>query len=253
MDPIRNPYSPGAGQTPPFLAGRDDLVNDFTVGVERLKINNPVQHMLLPGLRGVGKTALLNRFYMIGKHRGGLCEVMECYTDETFGNKLASVLPGMLHGLTKTWTDKESVQRVGSTIRSFISHFEAGVNLGVASLKYAPSVSEANTGVLEFDLTDLLVVLGEETQKNNGFVCLLIDEMQNMDDGSMSALMGAMHKTNQLGLPVLIVGSGLPTIAKTIVGTKPYAERMFRSIPVGALDETGCAEGFTFGLGGSRL
>lgn len=245
MDSIRNPYAPSAGQRPPFLAGRDDLIEDFTVAVQRAKINNPVQHLLLPGLRGVGKTVLLNEFNTIARHHGGVSEVLEVFPDKPFSHQLASALPGMLHVLTKTWKGKESIKRVGSVISSFLSHFEGGINIGVASLKYSPSEVEAVSGNLEFDLADLLIVLGEEAQREGVFVSLLIDELHYADSASLSALVGAMHKTNQLGLPVIVVGAGLPTISKVVAGSKPYAERMFRSVPVGALDRESAYEAFS--------
>ncbi|WP_104105201.1 ATP-binding protein [Nocardioides sp. 616] len=230
MDPIRNPYAPGAGQRPPELAGRDEQLRAFDVVLERVAAGRPERSLVLTGLRGVGKTVLLNalRSAAVRKHWG--TGKLEARPDQGLRRPLSSALHQAVRELSHP--RPEDADHVLGVVRAFAQR-DAGVN---AKLKDqwnpgidAPAVrGRADSGDIEIDLVELFTDLGGLAADVGKGVAIFIDEMQDLGPDDVSALCAACHEMSQSGLPVIVVGAGLPHLPAVLSASKSYSERLFR-------------------------
>lgn len=235
MDPIRNPYSPGAGTPPPFLAGRDDLVAAFDTLIGRAAIGNSVQPLVLSGLRGVGKTVLLLHWRAQAENAGWAASHVEARTGTDLRGQLADAVDDLLRQVSRRYRNAERLDRLKRVAASFARAAGTTVTRGGFALQVEPEPGVADSGDLETDLTELLVELGQAARDEESGAVILVDELQDAGSESLGGIVGACHRLNQEKLPALIVGAGLPTVGKVLSDAKSYAERLFDLRLVGPL------------------
>ncbi|MRU15384.1 ATP-binding protein [Roseovarius sp. A21] len=240
MDPIRNPFAPGAGSQPPELAGRDDIINDAFVALQRILIGKHAKSQILLGLRGTGKTVLLNKIESMAEDAGYLTSFIEAPEDKSLAELLYPKIHQVLRKLSLFEDAKEKAYSAMRALRSFASVFK--VQMGDLSLSVDPEAGSADSGNLEYDLTDLFLAVGAAAKSAGKGWALLIDEVQYLDEDELSAIIVAMHRVNQKELPVVFFGAGLPQIAALSGDAKSYAERLFNYPPVGALSKQGAQQ-----------
>jgi len=237
MKPVNNPYNPGAGVPPPELAGRDALIEQARVAIARAKAGRPAKSAILLGLRGVGKTVLLNGFEAIAEEQGCQVALIEIDPDKPLAHQLTPPLQHILHRLDRMKKTGAELQRAFGALLSFASMFKATI----ADIDFGVASGQA-TGDLAVDLTELFLAIADAAKKRDTAVVLLIDEIQYLQKGDLSALIMALHKISQRQLPLLLFGGGLPQLAKLAGDAKSYAERLFDYPPIGPLDATGARQ-----------
>jgi len=237
MKATLNPYNPGAGAPPPELAGRDDLLEQARVAVARAKAGRPARCALMLGLRGVGKTVLLNAFEAIAEDENCQTALIEIDPAKPLAQQLAPKLQHVLHRLDRMKRAGADLQRAFGSLRSFASMFKASVGDIDFSLAGPPA-----TGDLAIDLTDLFLAIADAAKKRDTAIVLLIDEIQYVQKDDLSALIMAMHKISQRQLPLLLFGAGLPQLAKLAGDARSYAERLFDYPPIGPLSPAGARQ-----------
>jgi hypothetical protein len=230
VDPIRNPYAPGAGQRPPELAGRDEQLAAFDVVLERVAAGRPERSLVLTGLRGVGKTVLLNALRSAAVRRRWGTGKLEARPDQSLRRPLASALHQAVRELGHP--DEDSVAHVLGVVRSFAQR-EAGSGAKLRDQWHpgidAPAVKgRADSGDIEIDLVELFTDLGGLAADVGKGVAVFVDEMQDLGPDDVSALCAACHEISQSGLPVIVVGAGLPHLPAVLSASKSYSERLFR-------------------------
>jgi hypothetical protein len=238
VDPIRNPYAPGAGQRPPELAGRDEQLHAFDVVLERIARGRPERSIVLTGLRGVGKTVLLNalRSAAVRAHWG--TGKLEARPDQGLRRPLSAALHVAVRELGHPAGDQ--VDHVLGVIKAFAQRDSApGAKLrekwnpGIA----APAATgRADSGDIEIDLVELLTDVGGLAADVGRGVAIFIDEMQDLSADDVSAICAACHEISQSGLPVIVVGAGLPHLPAVLSASKSYSERLFRYQRIDRLD-----------------
>lgn len=225
MDAVANPYAPGAGSQPPELAGRDEIISKTKTTLARVKIGRSAKSFMLVGLRGVGKTVLLNKIESIAEEGGYIAALLETPESKTLPELLIPCLRKILFRLDTKEKVNEYVKRGLMVLRSFASSVKIswqGVDIGVD-----PEVGTADSGDLEADLPDLLEVVGIAAKSRNVSIAIIIDELQYVNETEFSALIMAMHRVAQKQLPVILIGAGLPQLVGLAGKSKSYAERLF--------------------------
>lgn len=235
MDPVRNPFAPGAGSQPPELAGRDEIIANANVALQRVIQGKSDQSQILLGLRGVGKTVLLNKIEAMAEEHGYLTSLMEAPEDRPLPALLYPMIQQTLRKLSVSENAKAAAYFALRALRSFARTFK--IEVGDFSIAVDPEPGVADSGNLEFDLPELFVRIGETAKAAGKGWALLIDELQYLKQADLSALIVATHKITQRNLPVLVFGAGLPQIASLSGDAKSYAERLFAYPRVGALPE----------------
>lgn len=223
MDSLTNPFRPGAGTPPPALIGRDALIDAFGVTMRRAVAGRPGKSLMPVGLRGVGKTVLLNRFAKIATDEGAQVGFIEAPETGDFRMLLAVRLRKALLALDRGPTSK-AVMRALRALKAFTLQLPDGSTL---SIDVDALAGEADSGVLADDVTDLLVATGEAARARQSGLLLAVDEVQYLSEDELGALITAIHRTTQLGLPVVLVGAGLPQLPGLAGDAKSYAERLF--------------------------
>lgn len=234
MDPYRNPFAPGAGSRPPELAGRDDILEKARLSCGRAILGKSARSLMLLGLRGTGKTVLLNEIGRVATKEGLLVSKVEAPENESLAHLLHPEMRKALRSLSTIEAAKDLARRGLRGLRGFASIFKieaAGVEMGIES---EPGV--ADSGDIQHDLPDLFVLIGKAAKEANKGWILLIDEVQYLSEQDLSALIVSIHKISQEGLPVVLVGAGLPQIARLAGEAKSYSERLFHYLNVDALD-----------------
>ena len=234
MDFVRNPFAPSAGSRPPELAGRDAILDIARTSCCRAVQGRNARSLLLLGLRGMGKTVLLNEIKKIAEEEGLLVSKVEAPEGESLARLLYPEMRKVMRSLSNTEAARQIASRGLRGLRSFAALFKiavAGVDIGVE-----PEPGLADTGDLQYDLPDLFRMIGGAAQAADKGWILLIDEVQYLSEADLSALIVALHAMSQEGLPVLLTGAGLPQIARLAGEAKSYAERLFLYQTVGALD-----------------
>ncbi len=223
MDRLTNPYRPGAGTPPPALIGRDELIDDFGVALRRALAGRPGKSYMAIGLRGVGKTVLLNRFVDIASDEGVKVAFIEAPQTGNFTQQLAVRLRRTLLEMSRGPV-RAVVNKALGVLRSFTLQLPDGTNiqLGVEAL-----AGQADSGILSEDLTDVLVAVGEAAAELGTGLLFAIDEVQYLSGDEFGAVITAIHRTTQLDLPVVLVGAGLPQLPGIAGEAKSYAERLF--------------------------
>jgi AAA ATPase domain len=241
MDPVRNPYAPGAGQRPPELAGRDRQLSQFEVTLERVAVGRPERSMVLSGLRGVGKTVLLNALRGQAVQRAWGTGKLEARPDQSLRLPLAQAVHAAVREVAHRHRDPERVDTVSGVLKSFALRTPKPDRSGrwhpVTSIGAdVPAVpGRADSGDLELDLTELFTDVADLAADLGVGVAVFIDEMQDVATAELAALCGACHEMSQQGAPLLVVGAGLPHLPVALATSKSYAERLFRYVVVDRL------------------
>ena len=237
MDPIKNPFSPGAGAPPPELVGRDPILTQAKILLGRVKIKRPEKSLLLTGLRGVGKTVLLNEIERQARHDGYQTISIEAHEDKPLGPLLAPQLRTLFFELDRLAGTGDQVKRGLRVLRSFMGAIKVTLGEFTVGLDIDPEVGSADSGDLELDLPNVFVALGEAAEERRTAVAILIDEIQYFNQKELGALIMAMHKVQQRQLPVVLLGAGLPILPGLAGESKSYAERLLSFPSIGALSE----------------
>ena len=229
MDPIRNPYAPGAGQRPPELAGRDEQLAAFDVVLQRVAKGRPERSLVLTGLRGVGKTVLLNALRGAAVRNGWGTGKLEARPDQGLRRPLSSALHQAVRELGHP--DDDSVDHVLGVIKSF-AHRDQGAGTRLKDqwnpgIDAPPVRGRADSGDIEIDLVELFTDVGGLAADVGKAVAVFIDEMQDLGPEDISALCAACHELSQTRLPVIVVGAGLPHLPAVLSASKSYSERLF--------------------------
>lgn len=255
MDPIRNPYAPGAGTTPPAMAGRDELLESSQIAIERTRLKRPAKSVLMVGLRGVGKTVLLNEMRRKAEETGLQTAFVEAPEKRSLPSILAPQLRRALLGVSRIEQAKELAQRGLRALAGFARALKfkyADIEVG---LDFDPEPGLADNGVLEDDLQSLLITVGQAYEAASTALILFVDELQYVPEDELAALITSLHRTSQDRLPVMLVGAGLPQLRGRMGNAKSYAERLFSFPFVGplsradaryAIEEPALQEGVTF-------
>jgi hypothetical protein len=232
VDRFQNPFSPGAGTEPPAFIGRDSLIESYDVALRRAIDGRPGKSMMPIGLRGVGKTVLLNRFDGMAQAHGLVAALIEASDTGDFRKVLAARLRSILFELDRE-TVSAKVKRALGVLKAFTYTLPDGSSI---SLNVDAVLGSADSGLLAEDLTALLVAVGEAAHDRSRGLMLAIDEVQYLSAEELGALISAIHRTVQLGLPVILVGAGLPQLPGLAGNAKSYAERLFDFPEIGSLE-----------------
>ena len=235
MDPIRNPYAPGAGQRPPELAGRDEQLRTFDIALERVAKGRPERSVILTGLRGVGKTVLLNALRSQAVRAQWGTGKFEARPEQGIRRPLGAAL----HMAVRELGHPDADQVLG-TIKAYIERdAKPGAKL---SEKWNPGImvpatkGRADSGDIEIDLVELFTDIGGLAADKGVGVAIFIDEMQDLGIDDVSALCAAVHELSQQRLPLIVVGAGLPHLPAVLSASKSYSERLFRYSRIDRLD-----------------
>jgi len=237
MDKIKNPFSPGAGSPPPELAGRDSIMEQAGVLLGRVRANRPEKSLLLTGLRGVGKTVLLNEIDRLAQGTGYRTILVEAHEGKPLAVLLAPHLRRLLFDLDRIAGAGDKVRRGIAVLKSFVGAIKITVGEIDIGLDIGPEAGAADSGDLEVDLPSLFMAVGEAAQEREVAVAILIDEIQYFSSSELSALIMAMHKMQQRQLPLVLIAAGLPILPGLAGESKSYAERLFSFPNVGPLPE----------------
>jgi len=244
MDPVRNPYAPGAGQRPPELAGRETELTAFDVVLERIAHGRPERSLVLTGLRGVGKTVLLNQLRSAAIARGWGTGKIEARPDQSLRRPVSSALHMALRELGPRHGDQESVAEVLGVLKAFALREAGGASGGPAKVRdrWQPGIDvpatsgRADSGDMEIDLVELLSDAAGLAGDLGSGIALFIDEMQDVQPDEVSAICAACHELSQQGAPLIVVGAGLPHLPAVLSASKSYSERLFRYLRIDRLD-----------------
>ena len=234
MDELENPFRPGAGTPPPALVGRDDLISKFKLTVGRATRGRPGKSVMPIGLRGVGKTVLLNAFIEIAEEQEIRVGYIEAPETGDLRRLLATQLRKILIDLDRSGKVSRAAKRALGALGSFTYNLPDGSSI---SLNIDALAGVADSGNLSEDLTDLLVETGRAAQDRKTGIVLAIDEVQYLSTEELGALISAIHRTVQLNLPVVLVGAGLPQLPGLTGNAKSYAERLFEFPQIDSLDD----------------
>jgi AAA ATPase domain len=238
VDPVRNPYAPGAGQRPPELAGRDRQLAQFEVTLERVAAGRPERSMVLSGLRGVGKTVLLNALRGLAVQRAWGTGKLEARPDRSMRLPLAQAVHAAVRELGHRHRDPDRVDAVVGVVKSFALRTRLEDRTGV---RWQPPVDvpavkgRADSGDLELDLVELLTDVADLARDLGVGIAIFVDEMQDIATEELAALCGACHEISQQGAALIVVGAGLPHLPVALAASRSYAERLFRYVVVDRL------------------
>ncbi|MDO8737221.1 MAG: ATP-binding protein [Thermoleophilia bacterium] len=238
MDRIKNPFSPGAGSPPPELAGRDEILEQAKVLLGRVIRKRPEKSILLTGLRGVGKTVLLNEIERLARKADYHTILVEAHENKELSLLLAPHLRSLLFDLDRVAGAGDKVRRGKAVLKSFIGSVRVSVGDIEFGLDIEPELGTADSGDLEIDLPNLFVAVAEAAEERRSAVAILIDEIQYLKKSELSALIMAMHKMQQRQLPLVLIGAGLPILPGMAGESKSYAERLFSFPDIGPLTES---------------
>lgn len=245
MNPIENPFSPGAGTQPPELAGRDDIREQVYIAIERIRRGRSAKSVLMVGLRGVGKTVLLDRMKLDAEKKGHFALRAEAPEERSLPALLAPQLRQALLKLSRVESAKELAQRALRGLSGFAGALKVKFEDIELSMDLPSEPGLADNGDLEADLADLLVSVGEAARAGDTSLLMFIDELQYVKEAQLAALISALHRTSQLGLPVVLIGAGLPQLPGRMGKAKSYAERLFDFPEIGPLDWTAASSALT--------
>ena len=234
-----NPYRPGAGLMPTYLAGRQSDIAEMENLFEALCLNIPTQSVIFSGLRGVGKTVLINKLQEIAEEKGIFCKHIEVEERNDFISQIASCSQAFLRKISTVEKFKSLIQKPLDAVKALVVSFDPDNKVFSLSLQEKELYTSTN---LVQSLTDVFTTLGEIAAKTNSPICFFIDEIQYMKKEELSALIAALHRANQLGYPVMLVGAGLPKIYSMLSEVKSYSERLFNYKEIGSLDMDQCRD-----------
>lgn len=242
MDPVKNPFSPGAGTPPPELAGREPVLERARIALERIKAGRSEKSLLIVGLRGVGKTVLLNRVGELAEAAGYRVVPIEAHEGKKLPALLIPHLRKLLLTLDAMQGVSDKVKRGLRVLKSFLSGVRLSVNEIEIGLNIDAEPGAADSGDLEADLTELFVAIAEAANDRRTAVAIIVDELQYLSEQEMSALIMAVHRISQLQLPLIVLGAGLPQLVGLTGRSKSYSERLFDFPEVGPLSRQDATE-----------
>lgn len=246
MIDFRNPYTPGAGMMPKYLAGRDDVIKNAENRIEAVSAGYQARSVVYYGLRGVGKTVLMNAIEDIADKYNLLNRHIEVKETSNFVKALSYACNGFVQSLSLKEVIKDKAGKLISILKSFNAIWNPEDKTISFGLKDQPlEFATAGTGDLSNDLTELLVTLGKYAQQADVGICFCIDEIQYAKSDELEALITAVHRINQLGLPILFFCAGLPKILKTMGDTKSYTERLFEFVKIDSLTTISAEDAIT--------
>ncbi len=235
MDPINNPFTPGAGSPPPELAGRDETREKIRVAIERSRIGRPAKSLLMVGLRGVGKTVLLDRVLKDAAATGIRTLRIEAPEKRSLPALLAPELRLALLQLSRDNRIKDAAGRALRALAGFAKALKVKYQDIEVGFDFDPEPGLADNGDLEHDLQALLEVAGEAARSGGTALVMFLDELQYVEEEELAALIIALHRCAQQQLPVVLVGAGLPQLRGRMGKAKSYAERLFDFPEIGPL------------------
>jgi len=236
MDSIRNPFSPNAGRRPPALVGRDDILEEARVLMGRTQLRKSVQSLLITGLRGVGKTVILNEILRKAEESGTIIPIyVEASENRGLAELLAAPLKLELLKLNRLDGAMVAARHGLSILRNFLGTVR--ISFGDVGIELEPAPGEGDSGDMQYDLCTLLSAVAVAAGKKDKAIVLLIDEVQYLSQEELEALVMSIHHMQQRELPLALIGAGLPILARLAGEAKSYAERLFRYPVVGPLSE----------------
>jgi hypothetical protein len=237
MNPLHNPFSPGAGTPPPELAGRNDILQQALMALARMKRGRLEKSILLVGLRGTGKTVLLHEILKLAEKEEYQATMIEAHEKKSLPEILLPELRRILFSLDSGKILSVKVKRALRVLKSFVSNIK--FNFKMSEIDFGigiePERGSADSGDLETDLAQVFLALGEAAQDQNTAVAIIIDELQYFSETELSSLIMSVHKVSQKSLPVMIIGAGLPQLVAKAGHAKSYAERLFDFPEIGSL------------------
>ncbi len=229
-----NPYRPGAGLMPTYIAGRDEDIENVDQMFDALKMNIPTQSIIFSGLRGVGKTVLINKLQTIAEEKEIFCRHIEVESSNDFISQIATCSQAFLRRVSTKEKFKHLIQKPLDAIKSLMISFNPNENTFSLSLQERELYTSTN---LTQTLTEVFVTIGETAYKTETPICFFIDEIQYMKQNELGSLIAALHRVNQLGYPIMLIGAGLPKIYKMLSEEKSYSERLFVYKEIGSLSK----------------
>jgi len=240
MDHVTNPYTPGAGTPPLVLAGRDDVLHAATTALKRIKAGRPGRSQMLLGLRGVGKTVLLNEMYIQAEDEGFFTIKIEAPENGDFAQRCIPDLKRILLRLSRQQQLRHRLELAGSAMRNFASIFK----LSYEEIEFAasPSPGVSDTGDFESDFSEMVRLVLQAAKAGGHHVALFVDEVQCLKSQELAAIAVTCHDAAQRSLPFVFFGAGLPQIARLAGDAKSYAERLFEFPEIGSLTDEAASE-----------
>jgi predicted nucleotidyltransferase/DNA-binding CsgD family transcriptional regulator len=236
MDPRRNPYAPGAGTPPPELAGRDEIIERASIALYRIGTGRAARSLIFHGVRGVGKTVLLQRISLEAENEGCVSVFFEAPEKRSLPAILGPALRTALIRMSRGEAAKRALRKSLGVLASFARSAKIKYQDVEFNVDFSTEPGLADSGDLETDLTDLLVSVGEAAQNRQKVLVLFIDELQYVPEAQLAALISALHRANQKQLPITMIAAGLPQLLGQLGRAKTYAERLFEFVHIGALD-----------------
>ncbi|MFF5054468.1 AAA family ATPase [Micromonospora sp. NPDC000663] len=245
MDPVRNPYAPGAGQRPPELAGRGRELDVFDIVLERIARGRPERSLMLTGLRGVGKTVLLNTLRSQAINRLWGSGKIEARPDQSLRRPVAAALHMAVRELAPRHRAPDRIDAFLGVLKAFAQRSTPTGRAGASTKlrdRWQPGIDvpaasgRADSGDIEIDLVELLSDAAAVASDVGTGIAIFIDEMQDLGPEDVSALCAACHELSQLGAPLIVVGAGLPHLPAVLSAAKSYSERLFRYQRIDRLD-----------------
>jgi hypothetical protein len=237
MDPRTNPYSPGAGTPPPELAGRDGIIERAAIALDRIRAGRAARSLILYGLRGVGKTVLLNRIRIDAEARAIVTVRMEAPEERSLPALLAPALRAALLRLNRLEAVRAGAHKALRALAGFVGAMKVKYRDIEVALDAEPEKGLADSGDLNTDLSELMLAAGHAAAARKTAIVLFIDEMQYVAEDELAALITALHGANQAQLPLTLVAAGLPQLLGQTGRAKSYAERLFEFVSIDRLDK----------------
>lgn len=241
MDPRTNPYAPGAGTPPPELAGRGALLEEAAVALDRIREGRTAKSVLMTGLRGVGKTVLLNRIARDAESRGFVTVQLEAPEDRPLPDLLAAPLRTALIRMNRLTAAGAAAKRALQALAGFARSMKVSYQGFEVGVEFKGERGLADSGILDHDLGELFCAAGAAALDQRTALVLFVDELQYVEERQLGALIAALHQTTQRELPVTMLGAGLPQLIARTGAAKSYAERLFSFAEIGPLDEDATA------------
>jgi hypothetical protein len=237
MDPRKNPYAPGAGTPPPELAGRDDLIERAAIALDRIRAGRAARSLILHGLRGVGKTVLLNRIDSDAEARSFASVKVEAPEERSLPALLIPVLRVALLRLDRGKRVRTNLAKAGRALAGFAKALKVKYKDIEVSTDFEPERGLADSGDLDTDLTDLLASVGNAAHEYHTAVVLFVDELQYVREDQLASLIRALHAASQRQLPITMLAAGLPQLIGQMGRAKSYAERLFEFVEIDRLND----------------
>lgn len=238
-----NPYRPGAGLKPMYLAGREDEISEVSRIFDALSMQIPTQSIIYSGLRGVGKTVLINELYTIAEKNGIFCRQIEIEEKQDFIAQIAACAQTFLREVSIKERVKHLIAKSIDSIKSLVISFDPNDSSFSLSMQER-ELYKSNS--LTQSLTDVFVNIGAVALEAETPLCFFIDEIQYMKSHELGSLIAALHRSNQRGYPLMVIGAGLPKIYKMLSKEKSYAERLFMYKEIGSLSREQSIEAIAY-------